>query len=563
MAHKYAQLAFTETVRAMQQEQNSRAGYARMDQGEDHNFLLSNVEAGFIAERDSFYMASVSETHWPYVQHRGGPKGFLKVLDASTIGFADYKGNRQYVSAGNFRNNDRVALIFVDYPNKRRLKLMGRISLVAEDDWQTLASLEDDNYRAKVERGFIIKVEAFDWNCPQHITPRYSESELESLIVPLNNELAELKAQLKEKLKAQSESQVRDQQKTSTSQVSAQSDYPQISGEGELPLVISSIRQLTPRIRAIEFKHANGDALPPFEAGAHLAIPVVLNDGKLTHRHYSICSNPNRSNSYEIAVLNEFIEPDKRNELKEENLELVEQSGSATIHQHFTLGLRLDCSLPGNYFPLERSTAPVVLIAGGIGITPIKAMALTLISQQREFSLHYCGRSIDEMAFSDRLTRQIGDKLTLYAADEGNKLNVKKLLSTAVRGANFYFCGPKKLIDQILSTAQELGIAKSRLNFERFASNQDVTAQPFTLKLNRSQKQITVSAQESILDAVLTQGIDVPYSCKTGACRSCVVTVVKGDVIHKDECLTETDKSNKLMCLCVSRAAQDILELEL
>ncbi|KGJ89162.1 2Fe-2S iron-sulfur cluster-binding protein [Colwellia psychrerythraea] len=535
MAHKYAQLVFTETVRAMQKEQNSRAGYASMDQGEDYNFLLSNVEADFIGQRDSLYMASVSETDWPYVQHRGGPKGFLKVLDASTLGFADYKGNRQYVSAGNFRNNDRVALIFVDYPNKRRLKLMGRISLVAEDDWQTLASLEDDHYRAKVERGFTIKVEAFDWNCPQHITPRYSESELESLIAPLTNEIGELKEHLKEKLQPESTLQ----------------SYPQTSGEGELPLVISGIRQLTPRIRAIELKHANGDALPAFAAGAHLSIPVVLEDGKLTHRHYSICSNPSRSNSYEIAVLNE------------PNQEQIRQSGSAVIHQHFTLGLRLDCSMPGNYFHLEQSTAPIVLIAGGIGITPIKAMALTLISQGGEFSLHYCGRSIDEMAFSDRLTRQIGNKLTLYAADEGNKLNIKKLLTTSPKEAHFYFCGPQKLIDQILSTAQALGIAKSQLHFERFVSNQDITAQPFTVKLNSSQKKITVSVQESILDAVLAQGIDVPYSCKSGACRACVVTVVKGDVIHKDECLTEADKSNKLMCLCVSRAAQDTLELEL
>jgi len=225
MAHKYAQLAFTKTVRAMQQEQNSRAGYASMDQGEDYNFLLSAVEAEFIAQRDSLYMASVSETNWPYVQHRGGPKGFLKVLDASTIGFADYKGNRQYVSAGNFRNNDRVALIFVDYPNKRRLKLMGRISQVAEDDWQTLASLEDDDYRAKVERGFVIKVEAFDWNCPQHITPRYSESEIESFITPLTKELSELKARLKEQQSVSLTNEDLSQNSSVTKRSSP--DYPQ------------------------------------------------------------------------------------------------------------------------------------------------------------------------------------------------------------------------------------------------------------------------------------------------------------------------------------------------
>ncbi|OUR81234.1 pyridoxamine 5'-phosphate oxidase [Colwellia psychrerythraea] len=558
MAHKYAQLAFTETVRAMQQEQNSRAGYASMDQGEDYNFLLSAVEAEFIAQRDSLYMASVSETDWPYVQHRGGPKGFLKVLDASTLGFADYKGNRQYVSAGNFRNNDRVALIFVDYPNKRRLKLMGRISQVAEDDWQTLASLEDNNYRAKVERGFVIKVEAFDWNCPQHITPRYSESELESLITPLTNELSEVKAQLKSQQLAFSSNEASSQD-SSLLKVSL-ADYPQISGEGELPLVISGIRQLTPRIRAIELKHAMGEALPAFDAGAHLAIPVVLSDGKLTHRHYSLCSNPSRTDCYEIAVLKDHkdLKEDNKSNYKESD-----QSGSEVIHQHFTLGLRLNCVQPQNYFPLEQSTAPVILIAGGIGITPIKAMALTLTSQQRDFSLHYCGRSIDEMAFSDRLTRQLGDKLHLYAREEDKKLNIEKLLISSPAKAHFYFCGPQKMIDQLLDLAQQHGIASTRLHFERFEHKLDARAKPFTVKLNRSAKKITVSAQESILDAVLAQGIDVPYSCKTGECKTCVVPVVNGNVIHKDECLTNTDKENKLMCLCVSRAAQDTLELDL
>jgi ferredoxin-NADP reductase len=203
------------------------------------------------------------------------------------------------------------------------------------------------------------------------------------------------------------------------------------------------------------------------------------------------------------------------------------------------------------------------LIAGGIGITPIKAMALTLISQQREFSLHYCGRSINEMAFSDRLTRQLGNKLHLHVTDEGHKLNIEKLLSTSPKHAHFYFCGPKKMIDQLLSIAQQQGIATDRLHFELFVTAVDSVAKPFTVKLKRSQKLITVSAEESLLDAVLAQGIDVPYSCKTGACKTCVVSVTKGNVIHKDECLTDNEKSNKLMCLCVSRAAQDTLEIDI
>ena len=196
MGHKFVEIAFTEQVKKIQIEKNSRAGYERMEQGEDFNYLLSQAEADFIQARDSFYMASVSETGWPYVQHRGGPAGFMKVIDAETIGFADYSGNRQYVSTGNFRTNDRVSIVFMDYPNKRRLKLLGRVSLGNDSDWNTMAKLEDDHYRANVERAFIIKIEAFDWNCPQHIQPRFTESELEKLVEPLNQQIESLTKQL-------------------------------------------------------------------------------------------------------------------------------------------------------------------------------------------------------------------------------------------------------------------------------------------------------------------------------------------------------------------------------
>ncbi len=127
MGHKYTAIAFTPEVKKVQQENRSRAGYQGFEQGPDYNHLLSQNEADFIEERDSFYMASVTETGWPYVQHRGGPIGFMKVIDANTIGFADFSGNRQYVSTGNFRNNDKVALFFMDYPNKRRMKMFGRM----------------------------------------------------------------------------------------------------------------------------------------------------------------------------------------------------------------------------------------------------------------------------------------------------------------------------------------------------------------------------------------------------------------------------------------------------
>ncbi len=190
MGHQFAKITFTESVREVQQMYDSRERYSRMEEGEDHNHLLGERETAFIQARDSFYMASVSETGWPYVQHRGGPVGFMRVLDEKTLGFADFAGNRQYLSVGNLRRDDRVSLFFMDYPNRTRLKLLGRVKLIEKDDAEILARLEVGDYRARVERGFTINVEAFDWNCPMHITPRFTEAEIELHTGKLRQEIS-------------------------------------------------------------------------------------------------------------------------------------------------------------------------------------------------------------------------------------------------------------------------------------------------------------------------------------------------------------------------------------
>ena len=197
MAHRFAELAFTDRVKAIQAEQGSRASYARLEPGEADHDRLGPAEAAFIAARDSFYLATVGETGWPYVQHRGGPPGFLKVLDEGTIGFADFRGNRQYVSLGNLAGDDRVSLILVDYPRRRRLKILGRARAVAaQDDPVTLERLALPGYPAKVEHGLLIAVAAFDWNCPQHLTPRFTEAEIAAAVAPLHARIAELEARL-------------------------------------------------------------------------------------------------------------------------------------------------------------------------------------------------------------------------------------------------------------------------------------------------------------------------------------------------------------------------------
>lgn len=197
MARAFSEIAFTESVKAMQTRYGSREAYSKFDLAEDRRDCLGEHEIDFLAERDSFYMASVGENGWPYIQHRGGPKGFLKVLDEKTIGFADFRGNKQYISIGNLSVDNRVSLFIMDYPNRQRLKIWARARIVHEDEDPTLVTkLAVPGYQAKLERGIIMTIEAIDWNCPQHITPRYTEAELESLIAPLLEEIQALKSQI-------------------------------------------------------------------------------------------------------------------------------------------------------------------------------------------------------------------------------------------------------------------------------------------------------------------------------------------------------------------------------
>lgn len=184
MGRAFADLAFTPAVRDMQTRMGSRAAYAPLDHAADRRDRLTARESSFIEARDHFFQATVGETGWPYVQHRGGPAGFLKVLDDKTIGYADFRGNVQYVSAGNLNTDDRVSLILMDYAHRRRLKLLGRARMVdAGADPALIARLAVPGYDAMIERAVLITIEAYDWNCPQHITPRFTAKEIEAMTV--------------------------------------------------------------------------------------------------------------------------------------------------------------------------------------------------------------------------------------------------------------------------------------------------------------------------------------------------------------------------------------------
>jgi predicted pyridoxine 5'-phosphate oxidase superfamily flavin-nucleotide-binding protein len=194
---RFHELAFTPLVKEQQKQHNSRNQYERMQQTSAPGNTLGPDEQAFVELRDSFYMASVSETGWPYVQHRGGPAGFVKVLEPGLLGFADLRGNKQYISLGNLQHDARVALFFMDYPNQTRLKILGRVEVHEQDALapDLIASLRTAEPGAVIERAILIHVEAFDWNCPQHITPRYTLEELEPSLAPLRQRLAKLEAE--------------------------------------------------------------------------------------------------------------------------------------------------------------------------------------------------------------------------------------------------------------------------------------------------------------------------------------------------------------------------------
>jgi predicted pyridoxine 5'-phosphate oxidase superfamily flavin-nucleotide-binding protein len=189
MSRAFADIAFTASVKAAQSRHASRDGNLGYELALDPCNELTELEAEFISACDSFYQATVSESGWPYVQHRGGPIGFLRVLDSRTIGYADFRGNRQYLSVGNLGADERVSLFLMDYPNRRRLKLWGRARIVNPDEEpELLATLTVPGYRARVERGIVIRIEAIDWNCPQHITPRYTEAQVRERLASLADE---------------------------------------------------------------------------------------------------------------------------------------------------------------------------------------------------------------------------------------------------------------------------------------------------------------------------------------------------------------------------------------
>ena len=202
MARAFADIAFTDSVKEIQVRYGSRNVYSGLAFDLDQSDRLTEFEINFLSESDSFYLGTVGENGWPYVQHRGGPKGVLQVLDDKTIAYAEFNGNQQYISLGNIHANEKVLLFVMDYPNRRRLKIWARAQLVdANINVELIARMNNLEYPARADRAVLLSVEAIDWNCPQHITQRFSNAEIAQVLTPLLEENHMLKLQLAQALK--------------------------------------------------------------------------------------------------------------------------------------------------------------------------------------------------------------------------------------------------------------------------------------------------------------------------------------------------------------------------
>jgi len=322
----------------------------------------------------------------------------------------------------------------------------------------------------------------------------------------------------------------------------------------ELELTVSEIRAETPLIRTLYLQAADGSALPAFTPGAHLKVSIP---GLAEARCYSLVSfEPtggfDAPSAYRLGI----------------RLEEESQGGSRHMHT-LAVGDRVTVSAPKNDFPLHAAEAgegEVVLLAGGIGITPIAAMACGLQAAGRSYQLHYSGRSRGQLAFLDELASLAGPALKVHADDEADtRLDIGALLDGLKTTQHLYVCGPKGMIDALIEGAKQRGWPADRVHFELFAAAAPLEGdQPFEVELRQSGVTLTVPADKTILDVMEEQGCDPMYDCKRGECGVCTATVLEGVPDHRDYFLSDAERAEgKLIQICISRSKTPRLVLDL
>jgi len=321
-----------------------------------------------------------------------------------------------------------------------------------------------------------------------------------------------------------------------------------------LDVVVAGIRQLTPRIREYLLRSTDGTPLPPYEPGAHIELHTHSATSGPIVRHYSLIGGlgnwDDTPDTYRIAVQRED-----------------RQRGSAHIHDTFTVGTRLSVSRPKNHFPLDRRDTKSLLIAGGIGITPILSMLRSLVRRNRNFEMVYAGRSAEDMAYRQDIQRLGGTHVRLHISgpDNAKVLDLRTLLAAQPEGTQVYVCGPAPMIEAVLAAAAELGWDPLRIRHELFTSGPGADDVAFDVELRSSGRRVRVGRGVSILDALTAAGVHVLSDCRRGECGLCPLDVVEtdGEIVHRDRYLDDEERaSGKTLCICVSRTTGTRLVLD-
>lgn len=316
--------------------------------------------------------------------------------------------------------------------------------------------------------------------------------------------------------------------------------------EDIIETVVVGRRDQAAGISVFELARPDGQPLPAFEAGAHIDVHVA--DGLI--RQYSLCNPPGGRDRYRIGVLDD---PNSR-------------GGSRAIHRDFQIGKAVRISAPRNHFPLDLGAAKSMLVGGGIGVTPMLAMAYTLKAAGKPFELHYCSRSRDRAGFLDELSAQFPDQLRLHFDDgpEAQRFDAKACLTAQPAGAHVYVCGPSGFMDWVIGSAKEAGYERARIHYEYFNAVVETGGTAFEVVARRSGITVQVGPDQSILDALGKAGIKVKKSCEQGVCGTCLCDVLDGTPDHRDKFLTDDEKeANDQIVVCCSRASTPRIVLDL
>ncbi len=312
-----------------------------------------------------------------------------------------------------------------------------------------------------------------------------------------------------------------------------------------MPVTVTNIEQLTPLIKGFTFERTDGSAFSPFSAGSHVV--VSMGKGGDSHKNpYSLVHNSSDFKQYQIAV----------------RREANGRGGSAFMHDEVEVGSQLEIGNPFNLFPVHWLAHKHLFVTGGVGITPFMAFIRDMKMTNSDFELHYAIRSEKHGAFAEELQRDNPDQVFIYDHSKDGILDLNKLLGKQPLGTHVYVCGPHRMVEDVLRIAEQHGWPQSAVHSEEFKAPD--SGEPFTVKLARSHREVHVSERESLLEALERSGLEIPYSCRGGACGFCKTDVVSGMPEHRDYYLSDEEKTaNNCIMPCISRAKDDDLILDL